>query len=116
MTAPSISTGGAQTYKLAATVGATTYLTSGSTIEFDSTIGSLTTTAQALTLNSAGTITLKGGVGTDSLNPLASLTTVGGQEIDLGGDGVTTNGSGGQTYSGALKLAQTRPCQEAAAR
>ncbi len=104
VTAPSISTGGAQTYQGPATVGATTYLTSGSTLAFNSTVGSTTATAQALTLNTAGTITLGGGVGTGTLNPLASLTTVGGQEVDLNGGGVTTSGGVGQTYSGVVML------------
>ncbi len=103
-TAPSISTVGSQTYTGAATVGATTYLTSGSTLAFNSTVSSATATGQALTLDTVGAITLGGGVGTGALNPLASLTTVGGQEVDLNGDGVTTNGAAGQTYSGAVKL------------
>ncbi len=104
VTAPSISTGGAQTYTGAATVGATTYLTSGSTLTFSSTVGSATATGQALTLDTAGTITLGGGVGTGALNPLASLTTVRGQEVDLNGGGVSTNGATGQVYSGAVVL------------
>ena len=97
--APSVATGGLQTYAGTAAVFSDTYLKSGATLGISGALTGSGAPEPALTLDTADTITLGGLV-----SGLASFTTVGGQALNLNGGGVTTDGAGGQTYSGPVVL------------
>ena len=104
-TAPTVISGGAQSYAGTATVSSGTYLTSltsGSTLTLAAVNGSGT---QALTLNTAGTVILGGAIGgASAATALGSLTTVGGQEVDINGGAIRTNAAAGQNFSGPVVL------------
>ncbi|MCE3238393.1 MAG: hypothetical protein K0R24_1374, partial [Gammaproteobacteria bacterium] len=93
-----IITSGAQTYNDAVTLGAITNLTStgSGNINLANTING----GYALTLNTSGTTTLGGLIG--SSTPLTSLTTDAGGTTIINGGNVTTNGS--QIYNDAVTL------------
>ena len=99
----SVTTTGVQTYNDTVFLGAGTVLTSlaGGNITFALTLDSLAaTTAQALTVNTAGRTIFSGAVGLG--NALASVTTDAPGATQLNGGSVTTTGA--QTYNDAATL------------
>ena len=97
---PSVQSGGAQTYGGAATLGADTVLasTGNGTLAFGRTVDGQFN----LTLITGGGAVFGGFAGGNV--PLASLTVNTGGTTAINGGGITTAGSGAQTYNGAVLL------------
>lgn len=100
----SVRTSGGQTYGDNVTLNANTTLSStgSGNIVFNGTLNSLSATARTLAINTSGTTTFGGAVGTTFA--LSTLTTDAGGNTEINGGTVTTSAAGGQVYNDAITL------------